>query len=238
MIALLGAALFVIAACGSERTIVSVEPAGQPASNGGGGVGGARLDLADVAAACQQSQDGPGVAIIDRDLRDSNTSVELPDCVLHLEQGADVWLNNVVITGGVLNLHDRGTEPSVNRVKLQRVEIHADALLVELNDPDDAFQAEATEIVTAQGLILRVAGTRDDSNDGGDVRLVGSSLLSTDVDAPIQILASEHSGKIRLVNTTVDTRGSLTVLAFDCEARLDGEKLDCSTAALEAELAP
>jgi hypothetical protein len=76
-----------------------------------------------------------GVAIIDRDLRDSNTSVELPDCVPHLEQGAHVWLNNLV-----------------------------------LKDLEDAIQAEATEIVTAQGLVLRVAGTRNPEDDEQNVR--------------------------------------------------------------------
>ena len=41
---------------------------------------------------------------------------------------------------------------------------------------------------------------------------------------------------IRLVATTVDTQGPLTVLAADCEAKLDGEKLDCSTATVSEEL--
>ena len=48
--------------------------------------------------------------------------------------------------------------------------------------------------------------------------------------------ASEHSGTVEVVGTELDTRGPLLVSAADCEAKLKGDKLDCSTAALEAEL--
>jgi hypothetical protein len=74
------------------------------------------------------------------------------------------------------------------------------------------------------------------TRDGGDVRLVGSSLLSTDLDATIDILAPEHGGTMRLVDTTVGAQSLLTAPANDCAARLEGDKLDCSTATLEAEL--
>lgn len=88
------AAAFVLTACGddvgSARLVQRAAPAGP-------------LTLADVATACSRPTDGgPGIAVIDRELRDANTKQVLPDCVLHLEQGADVWLNNVRITGGVL----------------------------------------------------------------------------------------------------------------------------------------
>ena len=190
--------------------------------------------LADVAAACADGN--PGIAIVTDQLRDANSTVDLPDCVIHLEQGADVQLNNVTITGGIINLHDRATEPSTNTIRFENVTIDAVALLIELNDADDSLDMRATDITTARGIGLRAAGARDDANEGGDIRLVGSSLLATDLDATIYILASEHSGKIRLVATTVDTQGPLTVLAADCEAKLDGEKLDCSTATVSEEL--
>ena len=40
--------------------------------------------LSDVATACAEGD--PGVAIVTDELRDANTTVELPDCVIHLEQ--------------------------------------------------------------------------------------------------------------------------------------------------------
>lgn len=110
----------------------------------------------------------------------------------------------------------------MNRVELQRVTIESAALLVELNDADDVLDAQATTITTARGIGVRVAGTRNDTNEGGSVTFVGSTLLSTDKEATIHVLASEHSGKVRLVSTTVDTQGPLTVLAHDCEALLGG----------------
>lgn len=138
-------------------------------------------------------------------------------------------LNNVTITGGIINLHDRDTDPETNRIKLQRVTIASDALLIELNDVDDEVSMEATDIATAQGIGVRVAGTHEGATDGGSIRIVGSSLEATDLDSTIHVPASEHSGSIRLVGTTIDTPDLLTVLAADCEAVLDGDKLDCST---------
>jgi hypothetical protein len=195
------------------------------------------VSLADVALLCAApQQSGPGIAIIATELRDANRTVDLPDCVIHLEQGADVALNNVTITGGIINLHDRATEPSTNQIKLQRVTVDNAALLIELNDTNDSVETEATSITTQHGIAVQVAGTHDGANDGGSISLVSSSLLATDLDATINVLASEHSGTIRLVDTTVDTRGPLTVLAATCSAQLHGEQLDCSTAAVSAQL--
>ncbi|GMQ86438.1 MAG: hypothetical protein BMS9Abin07_2017 [Acidimicrobiia bacterium] len=190
--------------------------------------------LSDVAEACAEGN--PGIAIVIDQLRDANVTVDLPDCVIHLEQGADVQLDNVTITGGIINLYDLGTAPSTNTIVLDNVTIDTVAFLIELSDADDSLDMSATDITTALGIGLQVVGTRDDANEGGDIRLVGSSLLATDLDATIQILASEQSGKIRLVGTTVDTQGFLFVLAADCKAELDGEVLDCSTATVIEEL--
>ena len=50
--------------------------------------------LADVAEQCAEAGPGlVGVATVDRELRDANVSVELPDCVIHLASGSDVTLN-------------------------------------------------------------------------------------------------------------------------------------------------
>lgn len=199
---------------------------------------GTRTTLAQVAEQCAAPYNGeeglPGVAIVNTELRDANTSVELPDCVIHLEQGADVHLNNVTITGGVVNLHDRDTESAQNRVKVQRSTVNTDGWLIELNDADDTLQIEASSITAAQGINLTVVEPGEVA--GGDIRLVGSKLHATNVDASVSVYASEHSGIIRMVNTSADTQGLLTILASDCQAQLGGKTLDCSTAALEAGL--
>ncbi|CAN5578016.1 hypothetical protein BH20ACT2_BH20ACT2_19110 [soil metagenome] len=211
-----------LAACGSDDTAVAAGA-------------GTRVDLAQVAEQCVSPGGGqPGIAVVSTELRDANTTVDLPGCIIHLEAGADVHLNNVTITGGLLNIHDRDTDPSSNNVRLQKVTVDSAGLLIELNDADDTFQAEASDLTTTGGIHIRVADP--DANAGGDIRLVASKLLATDTDAPVVVAASEHSGVIRLVNTSVDTRGPLTILAADCEARLAGEKLDCSTEALVADI--
>ncbi|HEX8581366.1 MAG TPA: hypothetical protein VF640_03515 [Acidimicrobiales bacterium] len=232
---LFGAATLValaVAGCG-EGAVVDA---------GGGDVAASVADgpvsLVDVAASCARpTAAGPGIAIVTTELRDANRTVSLPDCVVHLEQGADVTLNNVTITGGILNIHDRATDASSNRLRLQRVSVDNDALLVELNDADDTFDAEATSIRTRRGIGVRVAGTRDGANEGGTISMVTSSLLATDADATVHVLASEHSGVVRLVDTSIDTRGPLTVLAGTCTARLRGRTLACSTEAVAEELA-
>ncbi|MDZ7676984.1 MAG: hypothetical protein U5K29_00340 [Acidimicrobiales bacterium] len=171
------------------------------------------------------------------ELRDSNTTVNLEDCVVHLGSGADVTLNNVTVTGGILNLHDRDTDRARNVVRLQRVTFDSRAVLIELNDADDEFRAERLEATVAEGWSLQVAETDDDANEGGSVRLVSSTVLATGTDAPVTVTASEHSGTVELVNTTLDTRGLLLVTAADCSARIRGNALDCSTDALVADVA-
>ncbi len=227
--------LVVLALTGCGREASLREATGAPAV--GQAAASGRVTLTDLATMCAAPTDtGPGIAVVSTELRDANRSIELPDCIIHLERGADVTLNNVTITGGTINIHDRATEPSSNGIRLQRVTMRTAALLVELNDVDDSFKMEATSVTTAQGIGIRVAGTHDGGNDGGSISLVGSSLLATDADATIHVLASEHTGEIRLVNTTVDTQGPLTVLAAACSAQLQGERLDCSTTTVSAEL--
>ncbi|MCZ6661609.1 MAG: hypothetical protein O6951_01610 [Actinobacteria bacterium] len=121
--------------------------------------------LSDVATACAEGD--PGVAIVTDELRDANTTVELPDCVIHLEQGADVHLTNVTITGGIINLHDRATEPSTNTVRFENVTVDSVGFLVELNDAEDRLDFRVTDITTSRGIGLRIAGTRNDTNQGG-----------------------------------------------------------------------
>ena len=48
--------------------------------------------------------------------------------------------------------------------------------------------------------------------------------------------ASEHSGTVQLVNTSLDTLGLLTVAAGDCSGRMGGQSIDCSTDALADDL--
>jgi hypothetical protein len=48
--------------------------------------------------------------------------------------------------------------------------------------------------------------------------------------------ASEHSGTVQLVNTSLDTLGLLTVAAGDCPGRMGGQSIDCSTDTLAGDL--
>lgn len=189
--------------------------------------------LADVAAACNDGDPSvPGVIEVAGELRDANTTAELDDCIIRLVDGADVTLNNVTIAGGILNLHDRDTPTSTNRIKLQRTTLDMEAVLIELNDADDEFQTEKLAATVAVGFSVKVAETNDGANDGGFIRMVGSTVLATDVGAPVTVAASEHSGTVELVNTSLDTLGLLTVAAGDCSGRIHAQNIDCSTDAL------
>lgn len=85
-----------------------------------------------------------------------------------------------------------------------------------------ALQA-TTDAVTAH-FVATVSGEGD-----GGADLVRSTLLSEGVGTSgIQVLSSEQSGSIRLVETVLDTPGSLTVLAAECQSVRAGQILDCS----------
>ena len=161
-------------------------------------------------------------------------------CVIHLVDGADVTLNNVTLTTKVLNLHDRSTGAAENKVSIQRSNITADVgagILMELNDPTDLLQMEITHVRAPAGILLRVAGQRGDANRGGSIHLTTSTLISEGAGTSgIQVLASDHSGVIRLVRTALNTPGPLTVLAGDCSAITGANRLNCSTNQVANEL--
>lgn len=212
----------IVAGCGSEgdANIAAAEPPGA-------------VTLADVATACaDHDPDLPGVIEVSGELRDANTTVDVGDCVIRLLAGADVTLNNVTLTGGIVNIHDRDTDGGDNRIKLQRTTIEMRGLLVELNDAADRFESESLDVTVDAGFSLRIAETDDGANDGGFVRMVKSTVLATGVDAPVTVAASEHTGTVELVNTTLDTQGQLIVNAGSCSGRIRGEAIDCSTEAV------
>jgi hypothetical protein len=196
------------------------------------------ITLAQVATMCATSTEEPATARLTTDLIDERTTVDLPDCVIHLENGAKVDLYKVTITGGILNIHDRDTDVAKNTIHLHRTTIDNDALLIEVNDDTDRISTDLSHITTKQGIVLAAAGTDQGANQGGTVFLESSTLQSTDVDAPISLVASEHSGTVKLDDTSVDTQGPLTVTAASCHARFSGDDLDCSTSALLEEIAP
>lgn len=192
-----------------------------------------RTTLADVAAACNDGDPTvTGIVEVAGELRDANTTINLEDCIIHLAEGADVTLNNVTVTGGILNLHDRATNTSTNTIKLQRTTFDMAAVLIELNDATDEFRVEKLNATVVAGFSVRVAESEAGANDGGFVRMVGSSVLATGTDAPVTVAASEHSGTVELVNTSLDTLGLLTVVAGDCSGRMGGDQIDCSPDAL------
>ncbi len=203
---------------------------------GAASAAGERWDLARVADSCRESaKDGlPGVAEIATELRDANARVTIDvPCIIHLVDGADVTLANVQLTTQTLNLHDRDTGSESNKVILARSTVTAigegAGLLIELNDADDVLETAASRLTAPAGILMHVAGQRDDDSDGGTIRLVRSTLLSEGAGTGgIQVLSSEQSGSIRLVETVLDTPGSLTVLAAECQSVRDRRILDCS----------
>lgn len=148
--------------------LVSLVACGRSSVEVDAGVGqqAGRWTLAAVAAECQRTAtaERPGVVEVATELRDSNAtaSIGVP-CVIHLVDGADVTLNRVNLTTGVLNLHDRGTGPGENVVSIERSNITARAgagILIELNDPDDKLRMEISQISAPAGIAIRVAGQR------------------------------------------------------------------------------
>lgn len=201
-------------------------------------------NLTAVADTCKKSAQGgrPGVVEITTRLQDANvkTRIDVP-CIIHLVNGAGVDLANVELTTQTLNLHDRDTGAQRSIVNFAGSTVTAvgegSGILLELNDATDSLNVASTKITAPAGVVVRVAGQRGDENSGGSIRMAQSALLS---DGPqtsgIQVLASDHSGTINLVNTTLDTPGALTVLAARCTAVQAGQVLNCSTDQVGREL--
>jgi hypothetical protein len=81
--------------------VVAVTASASADMFGGSSGGSGFTTLADVAAICNGSDPTtPGIVEVPVELRDSNTNVELGNCIIRLVDGADVTLNNVTITGG------------------------------------------------------------------------------------------------------------------------------------------
>lgn len=214
-----------LSACGGGE--VSIETGASAAAG--------RWDLAKVADSCRDSATDvqPGIVEIATELRDANARVTIDvPCIIHLVGGADVTLANVQLTTQTLNVHDRDTGSEPNKVIVARSTITASGdgsgILIELNDAEDVLETAASKITAPAGILVHVADQRDDSG-GGSIRLVRSTLLSEGVGTSgIQVLSSEQSGSIRLVETVLDTPGSLTVLAAECQSVRAGQRLDCS----------
>lgn len=222
-------AALVLGACGASPSAIDRVAAGAPAGS---------TTLSDVARICEESatSDQPGVVEVDSELRESNRKVTIRGigCIVHLNGSASVTLNNVELhSEGTLNIHDRGEEGEPTRVKIQRSMLSASpgaGVLIELNDPEDSLVMENSRIDAPRGLVLRVAGTRGGDNSGGSIRLNNTDLRSDGTGTGgIRVMASEHSGHIRLLESTADSPATVLVLASDCEARRRGEVMDCST---------
>ena len=133
------------------------------------------------------------------------------------------------LLGGVLNIHDRGAGPAANRIDLRRVAIANRGFFVGLNDRKDKLHIKRSKLTTYRGVSVRVAGMRDDHNAGGTVLIKDSMIRASDADAVVSIVASEHSGRVHMSNSVVDTDGLLTVLAHNCMLRRGRRTLNCST---------
>jgi hypothetical protein len=112
-------------------------------------------------------------------------------------------------------------------------------LILTLSDPDDPLAVESSQLTGTRGVVIDAAGVRDNENTGGDIRLIYTQLNAPDrAGAGAVVAASEHDGRCRSVNLTVNTPADLLVTAGDRQAQRSGAggPLDCSTDQLVDEL--
>lgn len=209
------------AGCGSGDVQGTAEP-------------GQATTLADVKRACEESftPSLPGRARVESELRDADVdiSIEVP-CLITLAPTANVTLDNVTITSRILNLVDDPSDAGDNRIELQQVTINGQpesGLLVELRDPGDTLEVGHSTVDYPRGIVFRIFGHRDDENSGGFIRMERTSLTAEDDAEGVALLTSEHTGVIRLVETTIATPANVVLVADRCEALLEGKELDCS----------
>jgi hypothetical protein len=203
---------------------------------------GERTTLADVKQACEASfsPTSPGRAQVNSELRDANVEVSIDaPCLVTLAPEASVTLNNVTLTGEILNLVDDPESAGVNRIKLQRVTFEGRpgaGFLVELRDAADTLEVEHSELDFPSGIVFRIFGHRDEDNDGGSIRMEHTSLSASGEAEGVVLLTSEHTGAIRLVQTTIDTPADIVLIAKECQALIQGDELDCSAASIAENL--
>jgi hypothetical protein len=96
-------------------------------------------------------------------------------------------------------------------------------LILTLSDPDDPLAVESSQLTGTRGVVIDAAGVRDNENTGGDIRLIYTQLNAPDgAGAGVVVAASEHDGRFRSVNLTVNTPADLLVTAGDCQAQRSG----------------
>lgn len=234
----LGAAFAValLAGCAANADVVEIS---EPAANG---PGPQTMDLAGIAERCAATADSSGAGLVDvpGDLRDANVTVTIETpCLVRLASDSDVTLNNVTLNAAELEIDDIDANAGRNRIRLQNTTVAAQGIIVTLSDPDDSLSVVSSDLTGARGIAVEVAGTRDDDNTGGDIRFVDTQLAApAEEGAGVAIAASEHDGRFRSVNLTVDSPADVIVTAGDCRVQrsAQGEPLDCSTDRLVAEL--
>ena len=200
--------------------------------------------LADVKRACEETATSasPGRVLVGSELRDANVEISIDaPCLIALAPGAGVTLNNVSVTAGMLNLVDDPSNAGVNQVKLQHVTFDGrpdTGFLVKLRDAGDTLEAEHSQFEFPRGIVFKVFGHRgEEDNDGGFIRMEHSSLAAADEGAEgVVFLTSEHTGEIRLVQTTIETPADIILIAAQCRAQLGARQLDCSNAELAENL--
>lgn len=232
---LVAAAALALTGCASATPQIEIS-GGSSASGGSPTMG-----LAELAEACADAVDDTGTAVVDLpgDLRDANVTVELvAPCLIRLAPTSDVTLNQVTIMGEALEVDDVDAEPGMNRIRLQGVTIETTSLVVTLSDADDRLQVERSTISGEQGVVVHVAGVRNDANAGGDIRFVNSEVVAGDpAGAGVTIGASEHDGRFRATNLIIESDSHVLVSAGDCRvARSGSGPVDCSTDALVEDL--
>lgn len=178
--------------------------------------------LEAIAEACA---DGGPVGL-DSDVVESNTSVDIPDCEIHLEPGVSIDLSDLSITGGDLVWRESDDGPGTNLVTLERLSIDVESFVLELNDADDAIRTNSISITTTDGIDVRV-GDLGDEGEGGTIHLVETSLTATGPEATVHLLTSERSGTLRLERSSIDAPGAPRLSGAECSAEVNDEQLAC-----------
>ncbi|MFP5377975.1 MAG: hypothetical protein ACLGIO_14495 [Acidimicrobiia bacterium] len=193
----------------------------------GGSATVGRWTLSDIAASCASSvgSDGFGRVDITEAVHAANETVAIAvPCRLVLHAGASMTLNRIQLSSRHLVIRD-DDEPGPNAVRIEHSELRGlegSGFLLDLHDPSDSYAMESSTIVYDKSVWVRVLGNREDSEGGGSVVAIASTIRSSGPRSEgIQLVAGDTGGGtasfVRLVLETTAEEGSI-LLAEDCRA--------------------
>lgn len=198
--------------------------------------------LAAVADACARSatRDRPGAVVVRGGIADSNATVRITvPCAVQLATDAGVALSNVTVASGTLNIADTDFGAGSNRITMSNVRFSGDqhaGLLVELSDPGDRVDVNASTVSYPLGIVVQARGARTEPDSGGNVVLNNTTLTATGPDsAGITIVASTRQGRVAAHETTFNAE-QVALFADNCMVAMRGKPVDCRAGNLGTEL--